>query len=81
MNLLRAFAQYSGVITNVCKMYSINLVCNYLYDVAQKYNAFYNGNRIIGSDAENVRVALTSATAQVLENGLELLGIKAPKKM
>ena len=81
INLLRSFAQFHGVISGVCKMYSINLLCNYLYDIAQKYNAFYNSNKIIGSDAQNLRVALTSATAQVLENGLEVLGIKAPEKM
>jgi arginyl-tRNA synthetase len=81
INLLRSFAQFHGVISGVCKMYSINLLCNYLYDVAQKYNAFYNSNKIIGSDAQNFRLSLTTATAQVLENGLETLGIMTPNKM
>jgi arginyl-tRNA synthetase len=81
LSLLRLFAQFSGIISNVAKMYSINLLCNYLYDLAQKYNAFYNRNKIIGSEAQNFRLALTSATARILENGLELLGISVPVKM
>lgn len=80
-NLLGSFAQFDGIIANVAKMYSINLLCEYIFDLAQKYNSFYNNNKIIGSDNENFRIALTATTAQVLENGLQVLGIRVPEKM
>jgi arginyl-tRNA synthetase len=79
--ILRSFAQFQGVVVNVSKIYSPNLLCNYLYDLAQKYNAFYNAERIIGSENEKFLLALTFATGQILKNGLNLLGIKTPSKM
>lgn len=79
--IIRLLSQYPEVIMNAAKTYSPNVLCNYLYNLAQKYNAFYNSNRILGSDREKIRVVLTSAVGQVLKNGLKLLGIEAPEKM
>ncbi len=45
--VLRSLVRFSEVITVAAKTYSPNLLCNYLYDLAQKYNGFYNKHRII----------------------------------
>jgi arginyl-tRNA synthetase len=58
-----------------------NYIVTYLLELASAFNAYYAQNRIIGSGAENYRLALTAAVAQVLKNGLELLGIQTPDKM
>lgn len=79
--ILRSLARFSEVIANAAKMYSPNILCNYLYDLAQKYNTFYNKDKIIGSKEENFRLLLTFGVGQVLKNGLNLLGIEAPEKM
>jgi len=63
------------------RRYAPNLICNFLYELAQRYNSFYNKHRIIGSKNESLRLLVTKATAQILKNGLNLLGIKAPEKM
>lgn len=58
-------------------------LANYLREVAVAFTQFYGSCRIIG-EAENVagaRMALASATAQVLKNGLSVLGISAPDRM
>ncbi len=81
LSVLRILNQFSEVVVSAAKNYSPNLLCNYLYDLASKYNAFYNKNRVIGSDNENFRLKLTSATGQVLKNGLKLLGIQSPERM
>ncbi len=81
MILLRSFPQFSGVTIDAAKNYSPNLLCNYLYDLAQKYNTFYNKHRIIGSKNERLRIMLTAAVGQILKNGLTLLGIEAPSRM
>jgi arginyl-tRNA synthetase len=52
-----------------------------LFDLAQKFNTFYNKHKVIGSESEEFRLILCSATAQVLENGLKILGIATPQKM
>jgi len=57
---------------------SPNLVCNFLYDLAQKYNSFYNKHQIVGNE---FRLWLTGATGEVLKKGLGMLGISAVEKM
>ncbi len=81
MSLLRSFSRFSEIIIDAAKNYSPNLLAAYLFDLAQKYNHFYNRHRIIGSDNEEFRLALNAATGQILKNGLRLLGIETPEKM
>src|SRR3989344_513779 len=58
-----------------------NLVCNYLFDLAQKFNLFYQKHKIIGSENQDFRLQLTAGVGQILKAGLNLLGIQAPEKM
>ena len=88
MRVLRSLPKFPEVVAQAAKNYSPNLLCNYLFDLAQKYNNFYNQHRILESNVKgqmsNVarfRLALTAATGQVLKNGLYLLGIEAPERM
>lgn len=81
MAVLRALVRFPEVISASATSYSPNLLCNYLYDLAQKYNGFYNKDKIIGGENEKFRLSLTSATGQVLKNGLKLLGIETPERM
>jgi arginyl-tRNA synthetase len=76
--ILRSFVRFHGVLINVSKIYSPNLLCNYLYDLAQKYNNFYNAERILDNP---FRLSLSEATGIILKNGLNILGIVAPEKM
>jgi arginyl-tRNA synthetase len=87
--LMRAFPRFSEVISDAAKNYSPNLLCNYLYDLASKFNTFYNMHKILETPStkhqtpstRDFRLALTAATGQILKNGLNLLGIQAPHKM
>jgi len=81
MAVLRKLCQFQEVIAFAAINYSPNILCNYLYDLAQKFNTFYNRHRIIGSENENFRLALTTAVGSVLKTGLELLGISTPERM
>lgn len=80
-NLLRKLSQFQEVIVTAAKTYSPNILCNYLYDLASKFNTLYNAHKIIGAENEDFRLLLSKSTAQVLKNGLNLLGISAPEKM
>jgi len=79
--LLRFFSQYEGIIIDAAKNYSPNTLANYLYDLAQKFNTFYNAHKIIDSENQEFRIALTAATGILLKQGLEILGIETPEKM
>lgn len=78
---LRSLFRFPEVITASATAYSPNLLGNYLFDLAQKFNAFYNKHRIIGSKNYELRIILTAAVSRVLKNGLNTLGIQAPQKM
>lgn len=56
-------------------------ICAYLYELTQYFNRFYEHNRIIGDDRQDVRAVLVSAYVQVLRNGLDVLNIPAPDRL
>lgn len=84
--LLRSFVHFPEVVQTAAENYAPNLLCNYLFDLAQRYNSFYNKHDILEKRTKNrneseFRLAITVATGQILQNGLNMLGIKAPDKM
>ena len=83
-NLLRTIYKFPEVIQQAGEKFSPNLICSFLFDLAQKYNVFYNRLSILKADeAELVsfRLFLTMAVSQVIKNGLHLLGIETSEKM
>ena len=80
-SVLRSLVKFPETIESSANLYSPNLLCSYLYELAQKYNGFYNKHKIIGSEEEDLRLALTFGVGQVLKNGLKLLGIATPERM
>ena len=83
LSLLRTFVHFPQVVQEAGERYAPNLICNYLYDVAQKYNVFYNKHKILGDDDPifKLRLKLNTATGIILKNGLGLLGIQSPERM
>lgn len=77
----RALVHFPEAVQVAAKVYSPNLLCNYLYELASKSNAFYNKDKIIGSKDEEFRLNLTAGVGQVLKNGLKMLGIESPERM
>jgi arginyl-tRNA synthetase len=88
LSLLRWLYRFSDVVGTAAAQFAPHLVCSYLYELAQRYNTFYNRHSILGSPAVTIqeptkhfRLFLTSTTAQILKKGLFILGITAPVKM
>ncbi|MEA3355113.1 MAG: arginine--tRNA ligase, partial [Patescibacteria group bacterium] len=82
--VLRSLYRFEEVLAEAAEELSPNLVCNFLYDLAQKYNSFYNKHRILKADKEDqkeFRLWLTMATKEILKKGLGVLGIKVLEKM
>jgi len=79
--LLRLLVRFPEVVLESSNNLAPNLVVNYIYELAQKYNNFYSKHKILGSENEGFRLKLSSATAKVINNGLALLGIDTPEKM
>lgn len=82
--VLQKLFKFSESIEQVVVDYTPNLICNYLFELAQNFNAFYEEMPILKEVDEakrTFRLNLIFATAQVLKNGLNLLGIEAPEEM
>jgi arginyl-tRNA synthetase len=82
-HLLRRLAEYPEMLTKAAAELSPHAVAFYLRDLAGDFHTFYNADRVLVDDAnlKLARLALLSATRQVIENGLALLGVSAPRKM
>lgn len=81
MGLLRTIYRYPEIIEEAALTYSPNLVCSYLFDLASKYNGFYNRHRILEADDPTFRLGLTQVVGNILKSGLNILGIAAPERM
>ena len=80
-SLLRKITEYAEVVEKATNELMPHHICTYLYELAQKFNQFYEHNRVIGDDREAVRLQLVNHYANTLKNGLNLLGITAPERM
>jgi arginyl-tRNA synthetase len=81
--LMLKLAQYPAMLTSAANDFAPHDVSFYLRDLASLYHSYYDAERIL-VDNETVklaRLALVAATAQVLHNGLKVLGVSAPTKM
>jgi arginyl-tRNA synthetase len=82
-SLMLALAKYPDMLAAAARDFAPHDVTFYLRDLAATYHSYYDAERILVDD-ENVkkaRLALVAATAQVIRNGLAVLGVSAPAKM
>lgn len=56
-------------------------LCDYLYSLAEYFNAFFRDCRVEGSPEESSRLLLCELTARILEKGLHILGLKPLDRM
>ena len=81
--LMLKLAQYPAMLTDAAQDFAPHDVTFYLRDLASLYHSYYDAERILVDDesVKRARLALVAATAQVLHNGLKVLGVSAPTKM
>jgi arginyl-tRNA synthetase len=82
--LLRKLHKFPEIITQTAENFSPNIIANYLFELSQIFNSFYEAVPILketDNTKKNIRIKIITATAQVLKNGLNLLGIEAPEEM
>lgn len=81
--LVKTLALLPEKIIAAAETYKPSILARYLIDVARDFNRFYHSCPVLGSEGElqHGRLLLIDATRQVIANGLELLGIKAPEEM
>ena len=81
--LMLQLAKYPDVLTAAAQGFAPHDVTFYLRELAASYHSYYDAERILVDDetVKKARLALVAATAQVLHNGLSVLGVSAPTRM
>ena len=79
--LVRKMTEFAEVISKSTQELMPHHICVYLYELAQEFNRFYEKNRVLGSEQESERLRLVGRYADILAEGLKLLGIHAPERM
>jgi arginyl-tRNA synthetase len=83
LNLMLLLAKYPGMLADAAKDFAPHDVTFYLRELAAAHHSYYDAERILVDDekVKKARLALVAATARVLHNGLQVLGVDAPQKM
>ena len=81
--LMQRLSEYPEVVRDAGNDLAPHTIANYLKECAADLHSYYNDTKFLVDDVPTklARLALISATAQVLKNGLNLLGVNAPQKM
>jgi arginyl-tRNA synthetase len=86
-DLLRALGEFPRVLTGAAELRAPHRVARYLEELAGTYHRFYDSCRVLPRGDEEAtplttaRLWLCAATATVLRNGLDVLGVHAPERM
>jgi arginyl-tRNA synthetase len=84
ISIIKKLASLPVIIDEACEGFKPHIITTYLFEVASLFNQFYRDCPVLPE--KNIerrigRLALVDATRIVLQNGLNLLGIDAPKEM
>ncbi|NDG25016.1 MAG: arginine--tRNA ligase [Actinobacteria bacterium] len=85
--LIGLLAEFPRVIASAAEMREPHRVARYIEELAGQYHRFYNDCRVLPlgdekpTELNSSRATLCQATAQVISNGLDLMGVSAPEKM
>ena len=79
--LVRKIGEYHEIVELASNQLEPHHICNYLFELAQEFNRYYEKNKVIGGELESHRLGLVALYADTLRAGLGILGIHAPDRM
>ncbi len=83
VQLMRNISRFPEIIDTAARNRSPHLVAHYLHSLATDLHSYYNAHQFLVGDENlrNARLNLILATQIVVEKGLALLGVSAPREM
>jgi arginyl-tRNA synthetase len=85
MRLVRTLYKFPEVIQSAAENYAPNMLCNFLFELSQKFNNFYATNRVIENFEDKVtngfRWRLLKQVGEALEKGMQILNLPIVEKM
>ena len=79
--LLRKMGEFKEVIDLATDELMPHHIATFLYELAQQFNRFYEKNRVIGDERQDIRISLIKLYSGKLTEGLNLLGIDTLERM
>ena len=82
--LMIKILEFSQAVEQVASELRPHILCNYLYELATTFSGFYDKCPVLAAENDDLRksrLALCNTTRKTLSQGLELLGIAAPREM
>ena len=83
-DLLVSLEQFPTVIEQAGTEMNPSLIAIYIYNIAKSFSSFYTEHSIAKAESEakkQLRLMLAQLTANVISNGMQLLGIAVPERM
>lgn len=80
-SLVRKLTEFNDALDRAYTELLPHHVANYLYELSQVFNRFYEQSRVIDDPRQTTRLSLVATYAATLKSGLSLLGIPAPERM
>jgi len=84
VGLIRMMYDYPEVIQDAADSLNPSLLANFLYELAKEFNQYYHDYSILSAEKEeliHLRLLMVEVIGQVIESGMELLGIEMPERM
>jgi arginyl-tRNA synthetase len=84
VSLIRLMHDFPEVVGEASRSLNPSLIANLLYDLAKEFNQFYHDHSILSAGTGtqvSQRLLLAEAVGNIIESGMELLGIEVPERM
>ena len=84
LDVIKTINHFKEIVLLAAKDLSPAILANYLFSLVKTYNSFYQDFPILKEsnvDSKSFRLCLSSLTARVLKNGMNILGIELPSRM
>ncbi|WP_131923953.1 arginine--tRNA ligase [Hazenella coriacea] len=83
LDLIQKLGEFPGEIASAAGHRSPHRVIRYLFDLATQFHSYYNACHFLTDQREQsqARLTLITGVAQVIRNGLKLVGVEAPERM
>lgn len=83
LDLAKKLLQFGEIVPLVLHDFRPNLLANHLFETANAFHTFYEACPVLKSEGvkQHSRLVLCEATARVLKQGLDLLGVQVPERM
>ena len=82
--LMLVLSRFNAVVENAYEESAPHKLCAYIYELANAFNGFYHGTKILSEEneaAQKAYIGLLCLTKSVLETCIDMLGFEAPERM